>query len=83
MESDPTFMCELLDGLQLAGRWRLAADLGVSDQTIYKRRRQDTIDRGLEPGPTSEEQAELRAARRLIAELETELAARVELWKDI
>ena len=52
----------------------LSADLGVSDQTIYNWRRQDRIDRGLQPGATSEEQAELWAARRRIVELETELA---------
>ena len=40
----------------------LLRDLGVSDQTIYNWRRQDLIDRGLEPGSTSEEQAELHAA---------------------
>ena len=51
----------------------LSKDLGVSDQTIYNWRRQDLIDRGLEPG-TSTEQTELRAARRRIRELETELA---------
>ena len=43
-------------------------------QKIYKWRRQDRIDRGLEPGATSEEQAELWAARRRIVQLETELA---------
>ena len=62
----------------------LSEDLGVSDQTIYNWRRQDLIDRGLEPGSTSGEQAELRAARRRIRELETELAVTkraVELLK--
>ena len=52
----------------------LSADLGVSDQTIYNWRRQDAVDRGLKPGATSAEQGELWAARRRIAELETELA---------
>ena len=52
----------------------LSADLGVSDQTIYNWRRQDAVDRSLEPGLTSSEKEELRAARRRIAELETELA---------
>ena len=52
----------------------LSADLGVSDQTIYNWRRQDAVDRGLEPGLTSGEKEELRAARRRIAELETDLA---------
>jgi transposase-like protein len=30
----------------------LSEDLGVSGQTIYNWRRQDRIDRGVEPGPT-------------------------------
>ena len=51
-----------------------AAVLGISDQTIYSWRRQDRIDRGLEPGLTSPERAELAAAKKRIAELETELA---------
>ena len=49
-------------------------ECGVSDQTIYNWRRQDAVDRGLEPGLTSSEKEELRAARRRIVELETELA---------
>ena len=48
-------------------------DLGVSAQSIYTWRRQDRIDRGLEPGLISADKAELVAARRRIAELETEL----------
>ena len=35
---------------------------------------QDLTDRGLEPGSTSAEQAEMRAARRRIRKLENELA---------
>jgi hypothetical protein len=38
--------------------------LGISDQSIYTWRRQDRIDRGLEPGLTSTEKAELVAAKR-------------------
>jgi transposase len=38
-------------------------------------RRQDRIDRGLVPGLTSGEKAELATAKRRIAELETELRA--------
>jgi len=52
----------------------VAADLGISDQTIYTWRRQDRIDRGLEPGLSSAEKAELVAARKRIRELEAELA---------
>lgn len=49
-------------------------DLGVSAQTIYNWRRQDAIDLGETGGLTSSEQAELKAARRRIVELENELA---------
>ena len=37
----------------------VAKALGVSDQTIYTWRRQDRIDKGLEPGLTSGEKSEL------------------------
>jgi transposase len=53
----------------------VAQALGISDQSVYAWRRQDRIDRGLEPGLTSSEKAELAAAKRRIAELETELRA--------
>lgn len=52
----------------------VATDLGISEQTIYSWRRQDRIDRGLDPGLTTGERAELVAARKRIRELETELA---------
>jgi transposase-like protein len=48
--------------------------LEVSDQSIYSWRRQGQIDRGDLPGLSSEEREELRAARRRVRELETELA---------
>jgi transposase len=58
-----------------AGRWvDVAWDLGISAQSIYTWRRQDRIDKGIEPGLTSSEKAELTAAKRRITELETELA---------
>jgi transposase-like protein len=44
-------------------------------QSVYTWRRQDRIDRGLEPGLSSSEKGELAAAKRRIAELETELRA--------
>ena len=71
----PEFRRKVLD-LLAAGRSvaSLSSDLGVSDHTIYDWRRQDAIDRGLEPGLMSSETEELRAARRRITELETELA---------
>ena len=58
----------------LAGRWCLYLLIFASDETIYNWRRQDAVGRCLEPGLTSSEKDELRAARRRITELETELA---------
>jgi transposase-like protein len=83
----PEFRRKVLDLIE-AGRKvaDVARDLGISDQSIYTWRRQDRIDRGLEPGLTSEEKTELAAAKRRIAELETELAASrraVELVRDV
>jgi transposase-like protein len=40
----------------------VARDLDVSEQTLCTWRRQDRIDRGLEPGTTSNENAALTAA---------------------
>ena len=71
----PEFRRKVLDLIE-AGRKvaDVARDLGISDQTIYSWRRQDRIDRGLEPGLSSGEKAELIAAKRRIAQLEAELA---------
>ena len=52
----------------------VAAELEVSEQTIYTWRRQAQIDAGLETGVTTCEQAELAAAKRRIRMLEAELA---------
>jgi len=52
----------------------VARDLEISEQSIYSWRRQDRIDRGLEPGVSSGEHAELVAARKRIRDLESELA---------
>jgi len=52
----------------------VAREMGISAQSIYTWRRQDRIDKGLEPGLSSAEKGELVAARRRIAEFETELA---------
>ena len=79
----PEFRRRILH-LLVAGRSvaSLSADLGVSDQTIYNWQRQDTIDRGIEPGLTSAEGAQLRTARRRAAELETELAVTIVITSD-
>ena len=72
----PEFRRRVLDLVE-AGRpiAEVAQALGISGQSIYSWRRQDRIDRGLEPGLTSGEQAELAVAKRRIVELETELQA--------
>jgi len=68
------FRRKVLDLIE-AGRSvaEVAHDLGISEASIYTWRRQDKIDRGLLPGPTSKDNAELVAARRRIAQLEIEL----------
>jgi transposase len=58
-----------------AGRSRRSLGCSrYSDASLYLWRRQDRIDRGEIAGVSSTEHAELAAARRRIAELETELA---------
>jgi len=52
----------------------VARDLRVSEQAIYNWRRQEQIDRGVEPGLSTVEKAELASAKRRIRELEAELA---------
>ncbi len=53
---------------------QVAAELGISEQTVHTWRRQARIDAGIEAGFTTCEKAELAAAKRRIRELETELA---------
>ena len=71
----PEFRRKVLD-LVDAGRpvADVARDLGISAESIYTWRRQDRIDRGLQPGLSSAEKSELTAAKRRIVELEAELA---------
>ncbi len=51
----------------------LVAELGISDHTLYRWRRQALIDAGRRPGAKSYEANPLQAARRRIKELEAEL----------
>src|SRR6478609_1722536 len=51
-----------------------AVELGIHPVTLSKWIRQDEIDRGLRPGTSSVESVQLRAARRRISDLESELA---------
>ena len=62
--------------LVVAGRpvAQVAADLGIAAQTIYVWRNQQLIDTGARSGATSEQNAELVAARRRIRELEGQVA---------
>lgn len=71
----PEFRRKVLDLVE-AGRpvVDVARDLGISAESIYTWRRQDRIDKGLQPGLSSVGKAELVAAKRRVAELETELA---------
>jgi transposase len=83
----PEFRRKVLD-LVKAGQpiAEVAKALGISDQSIYTWPRQDRIDRGLQPGLTSAEKSELAAAKRRIAELETELHATrraIELLQEV
>lgn len=50
-----------------------ATDLGIHPVTLSKWVKQDRINRGEAPGISSSESVELRASRRRIRELETEL----------
>jgi transposase-like protein len=65
----PEFRRKVLDPLK-AGRTvqQVAADLQISDQTIYNWHKQERIDSGLEPGVMSSDDKELVAARRRIAQ---------------
>ncbi len=69
------FRRKVLD-LIAAGRpvAHVAADLGLSGQTIYTWRKQELIDTGQAPGLTRGEQSEVSAAKKRIRELENEVA---------
>lgn len=69
------FLRKVLD-VVAAGRpvAQIAADLEISDQTIYDWRRQELIDKGQLPGLNRTELSELSAANKRTDELETEVA---------
>jgi transposase-like protein len=71
----PQFRAMVVDqvrsGLRVA---EVAASVDVAEATVYRWVRQDRIDRGELAGTSSVDNAELRAAKRRIAELESELA---------
>ncbi|MCE6995528.1 transposase [Saccharothrix sp. S26] len=82
----PEFRRKVLDLVAFGSRvTQFAADLDISDQTIYFWHRQERIDSVQLPGTTSADNAELVAARRRIAELEAEVAVHrraAELFKE-
>ena len=51
----------------------VAAELDVSEATIFRWKAQDQVDRGERRGKTSRQLSELAGAKRRIRELETEL----------
>lgn len=59
-----------------------AADLGIHEVTLHSWLRQDDIDNGRRPGRTTSEDAELRAARGRIRQLEQglEIVKRASRW---
>jgi transposase len=61
-----------------------AADLGIHPVTLHCWLRQDDIDQGRRPGPSTRESAELRADRGRIRQLEQEIAIlrRAATWLD-
>jgi transposase-like protein len=71
----PQFRAMLIEQVRSGRRVaEVAASVGVPEGTAYRWVRQDRIDRGELVGTSSVENAELRAARHRIAELEAELA---------
>jgi transposase-like protein len=71
----PQFRAMVVDqvrsGLRVA---EMAASVDVAEAMVYRWVRQDRIDRGELGGTSTVDNAELRAAKRRIAELESELA---------
>ena len=53
---------------------QLAETFGMSEATIYNWTKQESIDRGEVHGQSTEQALELKAAKRRIRQLETELA---------
>ncbi len=72
----PEFRRRVIDLIE-SGRLvaAVAADLELSDQTVYNWWNQHLVDTGRKAGVSSTDNAELAAARKRIAELETELEA--------
>jgi transposase InsO family protein len=71
----PQFRAMVIEQVRAGRRViEVAASVEVAEATVYRWLRQDRIDRGELAGTSTVDNAELRAARRRIAELESELA---------
>jgi len=71
----PEFRRKVLDLVEAGRRVvDVARDLEISEQSIYSWRRQDRIDRGLVPGLTSPEKAELAVSGRAVELLREEVS---------
>jgi len=51
----------------------LGRPLGIAGSCLHRWRRRDLVDRGLRPGATAQEGAELAAARQRVRDLEEEV----------
>lgn len=70
----PGFRRRALDLVQSGRTVRdVAASLGIAESCLHRWRHQDLVDRGLKPGATAQESAELTAARQRIRDLEEEV----------
>ncbi len=70
----PEFRRRALDLVESGRSVRdVAASLGIAESCLHRWRHQDRVDRGLKPGTSVQESAELAAARRRIRELEEEV----------
>jgi putative transposase len=70
----PEFRRRALDLVESGRTIRdVASSLGIAESCLYRWRHQDLVDRGLKPGTTAREGAELAAAQARIRELEEEV----------
>ena len=70
----PEFRRRALDLVESGRSVRdVAASLGIAESCVHRWRHRDLVDRGLKPGATTQESAELAAARQRIRDLEEEL----------
>jgi putative transposase len=70
----PEFRRRALDLVESGRTVRdVAASLGIAESCLHRWRQRDLVDRGLKPGTTAQESAELAAARTRIRELEEEV----------